>query len=1019
VLKGLKRELISVLNPADFNIRQAKTVIIFISLLIFFFVSGFYYFYRWDNLDEGYLIYAKHETDRRAYLDTQRKLLLIYLDRDVDGDYEGFQDVDYTTTPNPLLLERDRQAFAQMDELNDLSYKSVFNVTLFKQDKVLKELFVSNVVTNFLDNLIPPNLFGEERNESSSSWVQSMLGWGRYHDYFCMFYQPSLRNTRVVRWTSLMLTILLNLFVDTLFFGVFYPDTGSCESYTSSSDCLQYSNMATDDSVCQWSTADNTCSPNPPPSTYVYVVVVVMMTLIVSVPMGFLYEVVIWQYCVRRPKIKGWSWFSYSKNHTTDLFNSPGALSPLSELFASIDEDRAVGGTDDVGLSSSYESDEVESARLLHLTRQLLHEYTTTANIPWKKETSSSRHSQHHQQQQLAAIQEHLGFYPDGSAVPLSLWDKIWYGDAERKLLSRVRAARSNASSIREELLRLGKDEQFQRDNTLMELFILEQFSSFKQFCLSKQMFQFSLVQALPIHASQWFLATAFIVLSIAFFFYWILLWGVTEGGHSLQSWGLNFGLSILQDVVFIQPVRIYLIYILSMSSIKPQLRCIYRVLSRVAMRCALNDDERPTTKLLTVVQHLSPACRAAHFNEASDLAAARILRSVNDVDKDDCNAVRNRLSAVALLLLFIPVLFGLLDRSFGDILFKSILPGIPAVVLLITYYFYQAAGLYFIIVYAVVLLITIAVFWRWSMVVSKISTIVTAAASGQSIYWNAVDSSSLRVSPNNYLSMLRNSVMSIVQFCWQTSVVDSSAEAWKLFNFPYHLQAEVVPSSASVLDERSQHGLQLLSANPPLSDLIPTEIMEMTKDILWSPADRLNSSNYIGELLQASSSENDTSQRLTGNTFDGAVAKQRAAAFQRKNMTIDSAMSASRMILTNYQALLTYNEVTLVDPSEHMTMFTASDPSDCEVMVSMNDLSKLLREIWSSYHPFGKQLDIHQIDEVCESFREWIVIHGQRFFPQVDSSAFTSTDICVRFEDFHQWFLERCESIERTLMEL
>jgi len=90
--------------------------------------------------------------------------------------------------------------------------------------------------------------------------------------------------------------------------------------------------------------------------------------------------------------------------------------------------------------------------------------------------------------------------------------------------------------------------------------------------------------------------------------------------------------------------------------------------------------------------------------------------------------------------------------------------------------------------------------------------------------------------------------------------------------------------------------------------------------------------------------------------------------------LTIDSAIDASRMILTNYQALLTTNEVTLVDPTEDMTMLAASDPSDCEVMVSMNDLSKLLREIWSSYHPLGKQLDVHQIDEVCESFRDWIV---------------------------------------------
>ena len=340
--------------------------------------------------------------------------------------------------------------------------------------------------------------------------------------------------------------------------------------------------------------------------------------------------------------------------------------------------------------------------------------------------------------------------------------------------------------------------------------------------------------------------------------------------------------------------------------------------------------------------------------------------------------------------------------------------------VLLVTYYFYQAAGLYFIIVYAVVLLISITLFWRWSMIVRMVVT----AASRQSIYWNAVHLSSLRVNPSNLLSLLHHCIMSIVQYCWQTSVVDNSIEAWKLFNFPYHLHGVVVPSSSSVLDERSQNGLQLLTANPPLSDLIPTEIKEMTKNILWSlePVDRrLNnsSSNYIGELLQASSSssyDDDAIQVATGSTFN--LAKQRTIAFKRKNLPINSAIDASRMILTNYQALLTTNEVTLVDPTEDMTMLAASDPSDCEVMVSMYDLNKLLREIWSSYHPLGKQLDIHQIDEVCESFRDWIVIHGQKFVSRVDSSS-NNNNLCVRFGDFHQWFMEQCESVERSLMEL
>ena len=92
----------------------------------------------------------------------------------VNGEYEAFHDVDYIHIQNPLLLQKDRQALPQIDERNEMSYKSVFNVTLFKHDKVLKELYVSNVVTNFLDNLMPSSLFGEEHNTSLLQKILSL-----------------------------------------------------------------------------------------------------------------------------------------------------------------------------------------------------------------------------------------------------------------------------------------------------------------------------------------------------------------------------------------------------------------------------------------------------------------------------------------------------------------------------------------------------------------------------------------------------------------------------------------------------------------------------------------------------------------------------------------------------------------------------------------------------------------------------------------------------------------------------
>jgi len=323
-----------------------------------------------------------------------------------------------------------------------------------------------------------------------------------------------------------------------------------------------------------------------------------------------------------------------------------------------------------------------------------------------------------------------------------------------------------------------------------------------------------------------------------------------------------------------------------------------------VAMRCVLNEDRVDPTKL-TVVQHLSPACRDAQFNIASDLAAARILRSVDDVDKDDCKKVQNRLSAVVFLVLLIPVMLDVFDKSISDISFRSILTCVPVAALIVTYHFYRSIGLYFIIMYTVVVLLVIAVFWKKSMAMRKI-------CDDGDLYWVVCELElmelSLRVHPNHHASM------SFARYWYQTSIVDDSAEAWKLFNFPYHLHGVVVVSSKPAVIDENQELSSTINPPPVPLDLIPTEITNMTKGILWK-SDLLlvgNSSNYLGELIQSPS--DDSVRGAIGNKFDS---ENRRATFKRKYLTTDSAMGASRMILTNYRKLLFTNEVTLVDPTD------------------------------------------------------------------------------------------------------
>jgi hypothetical protein len=75
------------------------------------------------------------------------------------------------------------------------------------------------------------------------------------------------------------------------------------------------------------------------------------------------------------------------------------------------------------------------------------------------------------------------------------------------------------------------------------------------------------------------------------------------------MQWGINFSIALGEDVVAVQGFRCYVLFVLSMYSINPQLRYIYRVLNRVAIAYTQNQlgDNLEDIK---VAQYLSGPCR-------------------------------------------------------------------------------------------------------------------------------------------------------------------------------------------------------------------------------------------------------------------------------------------------------------------------------------------------------------------------------------------------------------------------
>jgi hypothetical protein len=77
------------------------------------------------------------------------------------------------------------------------------------------------------------------------------------------------------------------------------------------------------------------------------------------------------------------------------------------------------------------------------------------------------------------------------------------------------------------------------RDVALMQYFILDQFTPIKRYVLGHKLFIFSVSSSLPISPTVWTLTWLLVILSFLFFLYWVLAWGIANGGVTLVQVGV------------------------------------------------------------------------------------------------------------------------------------------------------------------------------------------------------------------------------------------------------------------------------------------------------------------------------------------------------------------------------------------------------------------------------------------------------------------------------------------------
>ena len=273
---------------------------------------------------------------------------------------------------------------------------------------------------------------------------------------------------------------------------------------------------------------------------------------------------------------------------------------------------------------------------------QRVHSFLLTNNenesyLPWDS-TGATDHRFREREAKIKALEEHLGVLPDGSATPLTSRQTLIFGTAIGKLEHKIRKARLQAKEIAEVIGCVKPWEVDDKDTRLIRYFILECLSPCKRYVLQSTNLSYDDFQGTksswPVYICSWIMITG----TLCFFVYWIFAWGLYEGGDTLAAWGAVYGTGAAQDILLVSVTKIIIVNYLPAQAMQAQLVRIRRVLADVSLKyihCRENQGANQVqlnesdTDIISMVQHMSAACRAARLDEVKALPAAWLLRQV------------------------------------------------------------------------------------------------------------------------------------------------------------------------------------------------------------------------------------------------------------------------------------------------------------------------------------------------------------------------------------------------------
>jgi hypothetical protein len=518
-------------------------------------------------------------------------------------------------------------------------------------------------IATFFDHALPPtSLLGQK-----SGLVRFVKAIFREHDWVRMFTYASIRLPRTIRLMVVCTNVLILFFADSLFFGILFPDSGLCEVYsdTTMKDCLhEPSKFQSGESLCTWDEETLECTVRPPPTTIQFYAVVAILVTCFSVLPEVFCAYVLEEFCAKEPR---WS----EEEERDDLNDDDSNPDPTSGVFATSNKLQKM-----LNLYAYYDFMTIaeEANVLVTSVRNCLKADLTACPLPWRQ-SRSSRISAN-----AEAAMKMLDVYPDGTPVPLSLRQRLLFGNSRSRVEWKIKKVRAQAEMIVEDMQAFTGSMEDCKDTTLIQHFILEQLSPFRRYALKKEFFQFDYAMPEKVYGPLWVGAWTFMVFMWMFLVYWIFQWAMLNKGATISSWSGAIIFVLLQDVFVNEVMQIFIVHVMAIEAMRPQLKKIYETLNSILKEKSAGaiGDEMLEESLdrVRVVQHLSAACRAARHPSVAHLPSSQLLMRVNDYDASICRDERGtKLGWLTVAILALPTALALSHETVQESVLDVFLP--------------------------------------------------------------------------------------------------------------------------------------------------------------------------------------------------------------------------------------------------------------------------------------------------------------------------------------------------------